>query len=312
MIYHILNINIIHMFDYQIISVNSSVTRVQTCERRRDGMMRERYSRIAAEPYILAAIAYNLHQLDDGHCIPADFATKVTRLPKNALSIGEWHFVDPCRLPKRLACFPVVPTCCIGFEMIYDDPKYTTFIGFVLDDPSLCDVMDDDLENNPHKALFFTQLVTKFYQLVNVSSRVIISDITKDMYRTDPSTYKSTIYDFTNFDDYIAAYPFMINPDSSCKYKYPIIDLFFAKIETCDEIMPPAGAVSIFTHMVTKWGMEFDTATHESLMSLAATSDDKYLAILHAQKAARALETPEERAIRRNHSFGYDSSSDDD
>ena len=107
--------------DYHLISVEAGVPDIQNCEECRDGSIRTRHSCRIIDTYILAAIAYNLHQLDDG-VMPDDFPTKVTKPIKDAISIGDWQFLDRNRLPSRMSRFSTnfistlrpLPVCCIG------------------------------------------------------------------------------------------------------------------------------------------------------------------------------------------------------
>lgn len=327
--------------EYQIISVEKGVTKIQICKkgRRDDSIHVRRTESLVSEKYILDAIAYNLHTLAPG-ILPDDFSTKVPKFEKNAISIGEWHFLDTSILPSHPSIFSTNYTqtylpshvCCICFELIYKHPRDKTFIAFALDDERLKDKVNDCLDDNPHKSLFFANIIDMFYKLVFDPMIQFVFNLSYSMYRATPDAYKTAVYDFTSVDEYIASYPFVVRPDESCKYKYPIIDMLFERFEvyvrSLDEPLvsrkvcqPYGGASAIFTHIVTHYSLTFEPATFETLMSWAVINDENFLAKLEARAKEKERiaklhegETPAERKARRNEMDFRDpeySSSDD-
>lgn len=221
---------------------------------------------------IIATIAYNLHRLDS--VMPADFASKISKVSRNFISIGEWKFLDTAKMEDSK--FAPRPKCCIGFDLILNKPDRSIFVGFGLHNPAIVEHISDEFAENCHQTLFFTEILKIFCPFVAAVSQIVLRDTTINMYRVTPDQYIRGTYDFSSLDKYIAAFPHLINK-SDCKYGHIILTNFCKTIEGCiekiDEVHSPVDPVDtdtdteyLFTHIMKKYDLKLKPETYEKLM----------------------------------------------
>lgn len=301
---------------YQLISTEAGIVSVSECSTRKDGTVEYDYRRRPSRLNILAAIAYKLHQLDSS-TLPADFSDKVARLPKNAVSIGEWRFIDSMKFPQRRSEHSTTPVCCIGFDLMQDESDKKLTIGFLLDNAvagELDDKVFGELDVNPNKPYLFAKIVDMFYQLVNMTISFFTVDSLRYINKFTPEKYKAVVFTFPSLDKYLSDYPFLISLNDTCKYGYPILDQIFKQAQNfIDSPDAPgnrkyswrAGVPHMFAHIMTKWDLKIRSETRTELTLLAAETDRKYITKLDertlrkvAEATTQLLETDDQKWMR--------------